>query len=181
SNTQKAVAESTQQFQAQFKNQQAIINSKMQAEFNQSGNGYAIHSVNITIKHNGRNYNAAGMVISGEVKNGNLESYIGFSANNFAFYNPVNGRMEPFMVVKNGQLFVREAFIDMANIRQLLVGLDIKSTNYIPNQRGFRIDAKTGYIEINGSGNGYRVQIKDSGWYMFDNNGRAIIELGEFL
>ncbi|WMV74061.1 phage tail protein [Xenorhabdus griffiniae] len=181
SNTQKAVAESTQQVQAQFREQQAIINSKMQAEFNQSGNGYAIHSVNITIKHNGRNYNAAGMVISGEVKNGNLESYIGFSANNFAFYNPVNGRMEPFMVVKNGQLFVREAFIDMANIRQLLVGLDIKSTNYIPNQRGFRIDAKTGYIEINGSGNGYRVQIKDSGWYMFDNNGRAIIELGEFL
>ncbi|WP_338804958.1 DUF1983 domain-containing protein [Xenorhabdus griffiniae] len=163
SSTQKAVAESTQQ---------------LQAEFNQSGNSYAIHSVNITIKHNGRNYNAAGMVISGEFKKGNLESYIGFSANNFAFYNPVNGRMEPFMMVKNGQLFVREAFM---NIRQLLVGLDIKSTNYIPNQRGFRIDAKTGYIEINGSGNGYRVQIKDSGWYMFDNNGRAIIELGEFL
>ncbi|PHM68015.1 host specificity protein [Xenorhabdus kozodoii] len=181
SSTHEAVAKSEQQVQAKFKEQSAMINSKMQAEFNQNGNGYAIHSVNITIKHNGRDYNAAGMVISGEVKNGNLESYIGFSANNFAFYNPANGRLEPFMVVKNGQLFVRDAFIDMANISRLLVGLDIKSTNYIPNRQGFRIDAKSGFLEINGNGNGYRTQFKDTGLYVFNSNGVAIIELGVFL
>nr|WP_092507852.1 hypothetical protein [Xenorhabdus mauleonii]SFI63118.1 hypothetical protein SAMN05421680_102305 [Xenorhabdus mauleonii]SFJ00949.1 hypothetical protein SAMN05421680_1051 [Xenorhabdus mauleonii] len=69
----------------------------------------------------------------------------------------------------------------MASIQKLLVGIDIKSTNYIPNRQGFRIDAKTGFLEINGYGNGYRTQLKDAGFYMFDANGVALIELGVFL
>ncbi|MDC9605609.1 host specificity protein J [Xenorhabdus griffiniae] len=172
-----AQAESERRTQAQFKEQSAVISSKMQAEFSQNA-GYAIHSINITINRNGTKYNAGGMVISGEFKNGSLESYIGFSANNFAFYNPLNGRMEPFMVVKNGQLFVRDAFIDMANIRQLLVGLDIKSTNYIPNQRGFRFDASTGAFDFNDMRFRAGLRWANGAIACYDQNGRVRAAMG---
>ncbi|MRF61936.1 phage tail tip fiber protein, partial [Citrobacter portucalensis] len=86
------------------------------------------------IVHNNVKYNAAGQVISAQVKNGKLESYIGYNANNFAWYNPVNGKMELFMAVKNGQLFVKEAFLDKASIREMVLSESIRSDNYVPGK-----------------------------------------------
>ncbi|MER1775311.1 host specificity protein J, partial [Proteus mirabilis] len=106
----KAFAEDRTRVQARFDEQEGMIEEKMQATFEQSGDGVVTHSINITIKHNGVNYNAAGQVISAQVKNGKLESFIGYNANNFAWYNPVNGKMELFMYAKNGQLFIRDLF-----------------------------------------------------------------------
>ncbi|HHJ1158433.1 TPA: host specificity protein J, partial [Proteus mirabilis] len=102
SNTNKAFAENKTQVQAKFDEQEGMIQEKMQATFKQSGDGVVTHSINITIVHNNVKYNAAGQVISAQVKNGKLESFIGYNANNFAWYNPVNGKMELFMYVKNG-------------------------------------------------------------------------------
>ncbi|MCU9582639.1 TipJ family phage tail tip protein, partial [Proteus mirabilis] len=116
SNTNKAFAENKTQVQAKFDEQEGMIQEKMQATFEQSGDGVVTHSINITIKHNGVSYNAAGQVISAQVKNGKLESYIGYNANNFAWYNPVNGKMELFMYAKNGQLFIRDLFIEDGSI-----------------------------------------------------------------
>ncbi|WP_337237737.1 phage tail tip fiber protein, partial [Proteus faecis] len=114
SNTNKAFAENKTQVQAKFDEQAGVIQEKMQATFEQSGDGVVTHSINITIVHNNVKYNAAGQVISAQVKNGKLESFIGYNANNFAWYNPVNGKMELFMYAKNGQLFMREVFINEA-------------------------------------------------------------------
>ncbi|WP_410920247.1 phage tail tip fiber protein, partial [Proteus mirabilis] len=94
-------------------------------------------------------YNAAGQVISAQVKNGKLESYIGYNANNFAWYNPVNGKMELFMYAKNGQLFMREAFINEAWLNSVVVTEYIKSGDYVPGKDGFLIDGKTSNIEMN--------------------------------
>ncbi|MCU9582640.1 TipJ family phage tail tip protein, partial [Proteus mirabilis] len=112
----KAFAEDRTRVQARFDEQEGMIQEKMQATFEQSGDGVVTHSINITIKHNGVSYNAAGQVISAQVKNGKLESYIGYNANNFAWYNPVNGKMELFMYAKNGQLFIRDLFIEDGSI-----------------------------------------------------------------
>ncbi|MBD2798895.1 DUF1983 domain-containing protein, partial [Xenorhabdus sp. M] len=147
SDTQKAQAEKMDQVQAQLGDQKAMINTKMQAEFNQTGNGYAMHSTNITLRYNGQKYNAGGMVISGEVKNGQLESYIGFSANNFAFFNPVSGKPVPFMVVKNGQMFTNSLFIEDGSITNAKIGNYIQSRNYVANQSGWKID-KSGFAEF---------------------------------
>ncbi|MGK5615573.1 hypothetical protein, partial [Proteus mirabilis] len=70
SNTNKAFAENKTQVQAKFDEQEGMIQEKMQATFEQSGDGVVTHSINITIKHNGVSYNAAGQVISAQVKNG---------------------------------------------------------------------------------------------------------------
>ncbi|MCT8231627.1 DUF1983 domain-containing protein [Proteus terrae] len=149
SETNKAMAKSEAQVQAQFGKQQGMINQKMQAEFSQSGDGVVTHSINITIVHNGTKYNAAGQVISAQVKNGKLESFIGYNANNFAWYNPSNGKMELFMYVKNGQMFMREAFINEAWLNSVVVTEYIKSGDYAPGKDGFLIDGKTSNIEMN--------------------------------
>ncbi|HCH51214.1 MAG TPA: host specificity protein [Proteus sp.] len=149
SNTDKAFAENKTQVQAKFDKQEGMIQEKMQATFNQSGDGVVTHSINITIVHNNVKYNAAGQVISAQVKNGKLESFFGYNANNFAWYNPVNGKMELFMYAKNGQLFIREAFLDKANVREMVLSEAIKSKNYEIGKIGFIIDATTGDAEFN--------------------------------
>ncbi|MCT9018241.1 phage tail protein [Proteus mirabilis] len=145
----KAFAEDRTRVQARFDEQEGMIEEKMQATFEQSGDGVVTHSINITIKHDGVSYNAAGQVISAQVKNGKLESFIGYNANNFAWYNPANGKMELFMAVKNGQLFVKEAFLDKASIREMVLSEAIKSKNYELGKAGFIIDANTGNAEFN--------------------------------
>ncbi|WP_162599424.1 DUF1983 domain-containing protein, partial [Pseudomonas aeruginosa] len=81
SETNKAMAKSEERIQVQLGEQQGMIEEKMQATFEQSGDGVVTHSINITIKHNGVSYNAAGQVISAQVKNGKLESFFGYNAN----------------------------------------------------------------------------------------------------
>ncbi|MDZ7489789.1 phage tail protein [Proteus mirabilis] len=147
SETNKAMAKSEEQVQAQFGKQQGMINQKMQAEFSQTGDGVVTHSINITIVHNNVKYNAAGQVISAQVKNGKLESYIGYNANNFAWYNPVNGKMELFMAAKNGQLFIRDLFIEDGSITNAKIGNVIQSNNYL-NGRPSWIINKNGFAEF---------------------------------
>ncbi|CRL60135.1 host specificity protein J [Proteus penneri] len=149
SNTNKAFAENKTQVQAKFDEQEGMIQEKMQATFNQTGDGVVAHSINITIKHDGVSYNAAGQVISAQVKNGKLESFFGYNANNFAWYNPANGKMELFMYAKNGQFFIKEAFLDKANVREMVLSEAIKSKNYELGKTGFNIDANTGNAEFN--------------------------------
>ena len=148
-NTDKAFAENKTQVQAKFNEQEGLIQEKMQATFNQTGDGVVTHSINITIVHNGTKYNAAGQVISAQVKNGKLESYIGYNANNFAWYNPANGKMELFVYAKNGQFFIEEAFLDKANVREMVLSEAIKSKDYETGKNGFNIDATTGNAEFN--------------------------------
>ncbi|WP_162556614.1 phage tail tip protein J-related protein, partial [Proteus cibi] len=147
SETNKAMAKSEEQVQAQFGKQQGMINQKMQAEFEQSGDGVVTHSINITIVHNNVKYNAAGQVISAQVKNGKLESFFGYNANNFAWYNPSNGKMELFMYAKNGQLFIRDLFIEDGSITNAKIGNVIQSNNYL-NGRPSWIINKNGFAEF---------------------------------
>ena len=171
-----AFAESQTQLQVKFDEQEALINTKMQAEFKQ-GAGYAMHSTNITIVVDDKKYNAAGMVISAELKNGKIESFIGFNANNFAFYNPVNGKMEPFLYMKNGQVFMNEVFISKAWLNEVVVTDKMTSANYVPGKMGFNIDAKTGEVECHSiliSGN-FRI-VSDDGQLLVDNTGVAVFD-----
>ena len=147
SNTNKAFAENKTQVQAKFDEQEGLIQEKMQATFEQSGDGVVTHSINITIVHNNVKYNAAGQVISAQVKNGKLESFFGYNANNFAWYNPANGKMELFMYAKNGQLFIRDLFIEDGSITNAKIGNVIQSNNYL-NGRPSWIINKNGFAEF---------------------------------
>ncbi|MDE9448234.1 DUF1983 domain-containing protein, partial [Xenorhabdus bovienii] len=127
---------------AQFKHQSALIDTKATTVFDHKG-GSATYTVSAGIKDANGNYHSAGMVIGAELKNGQVTTSIGFNANNFGWFNPASGKMEPFMMVKNGQLFVREAFFDKTTIQKLLIGAEIKSVNYIPGKSGFYWNMQT--------------------------------------
>ncbi|MBG5995215.1 phage tail protein [Proteus mirabilis] len=177
SNTNKAFAENKTQVQAKFDEQEGMIQEKMQATFEQSGDGVVTHSINITIKHNGVSYNAAGQVISAQVKNGKLESYIGYNANNFAWYNPVNGKMELFMYAKNGQFFIKEAFLDKASIREMVLSESIRSDNYVPGKSGFIIDVKNNKLEMYGGNGG--TTLTNQNLYVKDETGYNVVIIGD--
>lgn len=146
-NLDRSFSESQKQVQAKLDNQGALINSKMQAEFKQNV-GYAMHNTNITIMVDGKKYSAASMVISAEVKAGKIESFIGFNANNFAFFNPTRGKMEPLMFIKNGQIYMRESFIADASISNAKIGNVIQSNNFVSGKSGWQIN-KNGNAEFN--------------------------------
>lgn len=177
SNTNKAFAENKTQVQAKFDEQEGMIQEKMQATFKQTGDGVVTHSINITIVHNNVKYNAAGQVISAQVKNGKLESFIGYNANNFAWYNPVNGKMELFMAVKNGQLFVKEAFLDKASIREMVLSESIRSDNYVPGKSGFIIDVKNNKLEMYGGNGG--TTLTNQNLYVKDETGYNVVIIGD--
>ncbi|MCL8627067.1 DUF1983 domain-containing protein [Proteus mirabilis] len=179
SNTNKAFAESKTQVQAKFDEQEGMIQEKMQATFNQAGDGVVTHSINITIVHNNVKYNAAGQVISAQVKNGKLESFIGYNANNFVWYNPVNGKMELFMAVKNGQLFVREAFIGDATITSAKIADVLQSTNFSNDKKiGYQLNMRTGEeIKYGNNSQGYWIETNVLK-RLFDKNGTMRIRMG---
>ncbi|MBJ2116143.1 MULTISPECIES: host specificity protein J [Proteus] len=165
-----------QQVQAKFNQQSGIVNQKMNAQFTQSG-GYARHSMNITIIQDNIKYNAGGLVVSAEIKNKKITSYIGFNANNFAFYNPKNNRMELFMSAKNGQFFIRDALIDKAMIRKLVLSEAITSDNYYPDESGFIIDVKNNKLEFYGGNGG--TSLTEQNLYVKDEFGNNVVIIGD--
>ncbi|WP_311749954.1 host specificity protein J [Proteus penneri] len=164
------------QVQAKFNQQSGIVNQKMNAQFTQSG-GYARHSMNITIIQDNIKYNAGGLVVSAEIKNKKITSYIGFNANNFAFYNPKNNRMELFMSAKNGQFFIRDALIDKAKIRKLVLSEAITSDNYYPDESGFIIDVKNNKLEFYGGNGG--TSLTEQNLYVKDEFGNNVVIIGD--
>lgn len=144
----------------------------------ESGQASVIHDMKVRINYQGTDY-SAGMVIGAELKNGQVTTLIGFSAQQFAFYNPVNKSMDLFMYMKDGQLFVKEAFISEAWIKSLIVTDKIQSDNYEQGKQGFLIDAKTGKTEINGSAtDGGRMEFKNDQLRVWDEKGRLRVEIG---
>ncbi|WP_039879839.1 DUF1983 domain-containing protein, partial [Photorhabdus temperata] len=138
------------------KKQRALIDTKATTVFDQKGDGSAIYTVKAGINYNGQYY-GAGMVIGSEVKNGQVTTNIGFNAETFGVFNPANNKLESVFFIKNGQVFMRSAFIDSATIQELLVSVDLKSINYVPNKSGLRIDMKNGVFEVNGVSGGYKM------------------------
>ncbi|WP_327440876.1 phage tail protein [Proteus mirabilis] len=179
SETNKAMAKSEERIQVQLGEQQGMIEEKMQATFEQTGDGVVTHSINITIVHNNVKYNAAGQVISAQVKNGKLESFIGYNANNFAWYNPVNGKMELFMAAKNGQFFIREAFIGDATITSAKIADVLQSTNFShANKVGYQLNMRTGEeIKYGNNAQGYWIETNILK-RLFDKKGTMRIRMG---
>lgn len=182
----KSFAESQTQVQSKLDEQMAIVNTKATTEFTVKGEGYATWDVNAGVWNNKQFYKA-GMVISAEVKAGKVSTYIGFMANNFAFINPSSGEFETFMYMKNGQIFMKETFIDKAWLNSVVVTDKMTSANYVPGKVGFNIDANTGDAEFNKLlisgdfkivGDAGRVLVDGTGMTVYDENGRWAVKVG---
>lgn len=171
-----SLAESWKLTSAKLEEQEAAIQTKATAMFKQ-GHGFAMHSVNVGVKVNGVEHKA-GMVIGADVKWRKVKTTIGFNADNFAFYNPATGGMDLFMYIKNGQVFMRESFINKAWLNSVVVSNKMESDNYVAGEKGFLLDAKKNVFEMNSNEGGSSLSFDGTGLRLRDENGNICIEIG---
>lgn len=181
-----AFAQSIERLDAQFDETHAAIEKMSKVEVDHQGNASSIISFKAAVMYNGQSYDAA-MLVGASVKNGQVVTQIGFSADTFGIFNPSSGKLEPVFFVENGQVFINEAFINKATIEKLLVGVEIKSKRYEKGKAGYRLDAETGSAEFNKlevygdfkvSGDAGRVILDATGLMIYDDAGRWAVKVG---
>ncbi|MBT0464017.1 DUF1983 domain-containing protein, partial [Morganella morganii subsp. morganii] len=171
----KALAEKLDAVQVKAEDGLALAQNSIRAQWDMaSGQASVVHDMKVRIRYNGEDY-SAGMVIGAELKGGQVNTLIGFNAQQFAFYNPVKKSMDLFMYMKDGQVFMREAFINQAWLNSVVVTDKMQSENYVPGKQGFILDAKANKFEFfdgtttNGTG------ITAGGIKVYDNNRLTVI------
>ncbi|EMK3758632.1 DUF1983 domain-containing protein, partial [Providencia rettgeri] len=174
-NNQLTFAQSIERLNSQYGETQAAIEKMAKTEVDYQGNASSVISFKTAVMYNGQYYDAK-MLIGASVKNGQVVTQIGFSADTFGIFNPSSGKLEPVFFVENGQVFINEAFINKATIEKIIVGTDMRSKNYVAGKTGTRIDMNNGAIEINGSdNNGSRMTLKNDQLAVFGANKPKII------
>ncbi|WP_432653046.1 TipJ family phage tail tip protein [Providencia stuartii] len=147
--TQQSVAKSIERLDAQFDETHAAIEQMAKVEVDHQGNASSIISYKAAVMYNGQSYDAA-MLVGAGVKDGQVVTQIGFSADTFGIFNPVSGKLEPVFFVEDGQVFINEAFINQATIEKLLIGSTIKSKNWDPlAKKGLMLDFENGKLIAN--------------------------------
>nr|WP_225902860.1 DUF1983 domain-containing protein [Morganella morganii] len=173
----KALAEHLDAVQATADESFARAQNSIKAEYDmEQGTASAIWKSLVSIVYDGVNYDA-GMVIGAELKGGKVDTIMGFNAQQFAFYNPVNGKMDLFMYMKDGQIFMNEAFINKAWLNSVVVTDKMQSENYVPGKQGFILDAKMNKFEMNSNDGSGGLTFDGSGLYLRDEHGNLKIEI----
>ncbi|AKJ41483.1 host specificity protein J [Pragia fontium] len=174
---QKAMAEFKQLVTARFEENEAAIETKSFAEFNHDGTGSAIYNVKAGVNYKG-NYYDAGMSIGVTVAGHQVNTRVGFTADQFVLLNRVNGTYTSPFSVYGGQVLMNNALIQDGSITNAKIGNVIQSSNYIAGRSGWRLD-KNGTFELNGSfGGSSRVLITNSGMSVYDENGVLRTRIG---
>ncbi|WP_155362173.1 phage tail protein, partial [Xenorhabdus bovienii] len=180
-----AFAEKMEKVQADVGENAAAVQTKATAVFDIKGDGYALYDVGVGLKYKDQFYKA-GMVIGAEVKNGEVKTQIGFSANNFVVMNPANGKLESVFMIKDRQVFIKEAFlgtavIDGAKIKNASITMakiadGIRSDNW--PQGGWNLP-KNGAFEMKGTAGGVRIALDHTGLAVFDGGGTLRVKVGK--
>ncbi|HHQ2321716.1 TPA: phage tail tip protein J-related protein [Providencia rettgeri] len=172
-------AQSIERLNSQYGETQAAIEKMAKTEVDYQGNASSVISFKTAVMYNGQYYDAK-MLIGASVKNGQVVTQIGFSADTFGIFNPSSGKLDPAFVVINGQVVISEALINKAMIGSIVVQTDMRSPNYVPGKSGMRIDMQNSVFETNSNEGDYSVIRNSKGDY-FKYKNIYIIELGWFL
>ncbi|PHM75119.1 phage tail tip fiber protein [Xenorhabdus kozodoii] len=180
-----AFSQSIETLTAKVGDNAAVLEEKATAVFDIDGNGYAIKDIGAGVNYKGQFYKA-GMVIGAEVKNGQVETHFGVRANQFTVVNPTNGKMEPVFVIKNGQVFIKEAFlgtavIDGAKIKNASITMakiadGLRSDNW--PHGGWNLP-KSGAFEMRSTAGGARVALDHTGLAVWDGSGTMRVKVGK--
>ena len=142
-----AMAELSTQVQAQIEDVTASLEDKLTAVVDASG-ASAIYTLKTGVRINGVMYNA-GMSIAVLAEAGKpVVTRVGFNANQFVLMSGSGDtQYSPFAVV-NGQVFIRDAFIQDGSITNAKIGNVIQSNNYVDGSNGWSIN-KDGGAQFN--------------------------------
>ncbi|MDF4205106.1 phage tail protein [Pseudomonas protegens] len=118
-------------------------------------------------------YKYAGVGLGLENGPGGLQSKFVIDADLFAIQQ---GGIVPF-AVKDGQVFMRSAFIQDGSIDMLKIGSNLQSSNYVPNVSGWAFLPDGTFQMMGNSQNGARLMFNNSGLYIYHANGVKGIDL----
>lgn len=158
-----AYAQKFEQIQAQSDQNTASVQQVSSAYSDLSGKLSAQWGVKVQVDSNGNKY-VAGMQLGVEGNGGTTQSFALFSADNFGIYNTTNGTYQLAFTAVNGQVFMRDAFINYASITLAKVG-SWYSSNYVAGKTG-TIMRSDGSFELNGP-------VSGQGKFVLDNRGAA--------
>ncbi|HHQ5397303.1 TPA: phage tail protein [Enterobacter kobei] len=124
-----------------------IQNSQVSADINNNLN--AMYSIKVAVDANGKQY-AAGMGIGVQNTPAGMQSQVLFLADRFAVMTQAGGAVTLPFVIQNGQVFIRDTFIQDGTISNAKIGNFIQSNNYVAGSVGWKLD-KSGTFENYGS------------------------------
>lgn len=164
--------------QAQNDELKAQVSQKLTAEVDDKGNGKASYTLNLGIKRNDVMYNT-GFGMSIEPSGNTYKSTVVFAADQFGIYSGSDpGNYQSAFFVVNGQVFIRDAFIQKASIDSGKISDYLQSDDYVVGRSGMRIGFRTGSIEINGS-NSLGMMKQDNVTISIANSSRQLkVQLG---
>ncbi|WP_414457191.1 DUF1983 domain-containing protein, partial [Enterobacter kobei] len=124
-----------------------IQNSQVSADINNNLN--AMYSIKVAVDSNGNQY-AAGMGIGVQNTPSGMQTQVIFVADRFAVMTQAGGAVTLPFVIQNGQVFIRDTFIQDGTISNAKIGNFIQSNNYVAGSVGWKLD-KSGTFENYGS------------------------------
>nr|WP_275076843.1 DUF1983 domain-containing protein [Providencia rettgeri] len=144
---QKSQAEVNELIKSEVGENKAAIEKRAETSVDQQGNSRAYFSIKAGVLHNGQYYDVK-MMMSAQVKNGQVVTQIAFAADEFIILNNANGQfVTPFAVVNN-QVFIGSGFIQDGSITNAKIGNIIQSNDFKKGEKGWQID-KNGNPEFN--------------------------------
>ncbi|WBA57908.1 DUF1983 domain-containing protein [Providencia sp. 21OH12SH02B-Prov] len=147
SDNEKSQAEINELIKSEIGENKAAIEKRAETSVDQQGNSRAYFSIKAGVLHNGQYYDVK-MMMSAQVKNGQVVTQIAFAADEFIIFNNANGQfVTPFAVV-NGQVFIGSGFIQDGSITNAKIGNVIQSNDFKKGEKGWQID-KNGNPEFN--------------------------------
>ncbi|MDS0949923.1 DUF1983 domain-containing protein, partial [Enterobacter hormaechei] len=149
SNYQQATVTQINGITATINGHTSAISTNAQAIASVSGDLKAMYSIKVAVDANGKQY-AAGMGIGVENTPSGMQSQVLFLVDRFAVMAQAGGAVTLPFVIQNGQVFIRETFIQDGTIGNAKIGNYIQSNNYVAGSVGWRLD-KGGTFENYGS------------------------------
>ncbi|MGX9832323.1 TipJ family phage tail tip protein [Enterobacter hormaechei subsp. xiangfangensis] len=172
SNYQQATATQINGITATINGHTSAISTNAQAIANVSGDLKAMYSIKVAVDANGKQY-AAGMGIGVENTPSGMQSQVLFLADRFAVMAQAGGAVTLPFVIQNGQVFIRETFIQDGTIGNAKIGNYIQSNDYVSGSKGWTIP-KNGSPEFN-SGTFRGALYANSGNFGFSGPNKATV------
>ena len=148
SDYQQATATQINGITATINGHTSAITTNAQAIANVSGDLKAMYSIKVAVDANGKQY-AAGMGIGVENTPSGMQSQVLFLADRFAVMAQAGGAVTLPFVIQNGQVFIRETFIQDGTISNTKIGNYIQSSTWDGTGNvGWHIN-KSGYATFN--------------------------------
>ncbi|QPE16028.1 DUF1983 domain-containing protein [Providencia rettgeri] len=144
---QKSQAEVNELIKSEIGDNKAAIEKRAETSVDQQGNSRAYFSIKAGVLHNGQYYDVK-MMMSAQVKNGQVVTQIAFAADEFIIFNNANGQLVTPFAIKNNQVFLGPTYIEDGSITNAKIGNVIQAKGYKAGVSGWKID-KEGDAEFN--------------------------------